>query len=201
MTRGRIVAAAVAFAGLVVAAGCGIQPDASPRDLPEDEQLLPIDIGQSGAAAAGGDRIYLVGPGADRLLRSVTRNAEQPDDLIEILMLGPNDEELADQYSTNIPPATRVRSASRQGQFLTVDLTDEITELSPQSLVQAIAQIVYTATEIEGVETVRVRVGDETRTWPTVTGEPKTDLRIYDYPGLVQTAQPAYPAVPATPES
>lgn len=180
---------------------CGVQEDASPRDLPDDEQRLPLAGGPGGAEAAGGDRIYLVGPGEDRQLRSVSRNAGSPVDLIEVLLLGPNDAELGDQYSTNIPPDTEVYSARKQGQFLTIDLSEDITELTPQSLIQAVAQIVYTATAIDGVETVRIEVDDESRVWPTATGEPKADLRIYDYPNLVQSAQPAYPAVPAVPET
>ena len=192
MTR-RTIAAVLASA--VVLSSCAVRPETSPRDLPDDEQLLPVAEG-GGAVAAGGDYIYLVGPGEDRLLRAVPRAASSPRDLIEVLLLGPNDPELADQYSTNIPPATQVISARKQGQFLTIDLTEDITELTPQSLIQAIAQIVYTATEIDDVETVRIEVGDETRLWPTATGEPKSDLRIYDYPNLVQTAQPPYPATP-----
>jgi hypothetical protein len=181
---------------------CGVQADSSPRDLPDDEQQLPVIGGGGGTEAAGGDRIYLVGPGEDRLLRSVPRSAgTTPLDLIRVLLLGPNDDELADQYSTNIPPETAVHSARKQGQFLTIDLSDDITGLTPQSLIQAIAQIVYTATAIDGVETVRIEVDDESRVWPTATGEPKADLRVYDYPNLVQSAQPAYPAVPAVPEN
>lgn len=184
---------------LLVVGACGVQPDSSPRDLPDDEQLLRVS-GAGGAEAAGGDYIYLVGPGEDRLLRAVPREATTPRDLIEVLLLGPNNPELAVQFSTNIPPATQVVSARKQGQFLTIDLTEDITELTPQSLIQAIAQIVYTASEIDDVETVRIEVGDETRFWPTANGEPKSDLRIYDYPNLVQTAQPDYPATPAIPE-
>jgi hypothetical protein len=191
----------IAFVTVAMLAACGVQPDSAPRDLPEAEQQLPV-LGGGATAATGGDRIYLVGPGEDRLLRSVPRSAgTSPLDLIRVLLLGPNDDELADQYSTNIPPDTEVYSARKQGQFVTIDLSDDITELTPQSLIQAVAQIVYTATAIDGVETVRIEVDDESRVWPTATGEPKADLRVYDYPNLVQSAQPAYPAVPALPES
>lgn len=194
----RSIATIVAATTLMVA--CGIQPEASPRDIPEDEQQLSIRGGPGGAEAAGGEHIYLVGPGEDRLLRAVERAGTSPRELIEILVRGPNDVELANQFSTNIPPATEVRSARKQGQFLTIDLSDHITELTPQSLIQAIAQIVYTATEIEDVETIRIEIDDETRVWPTATGDPKSDLRVYDYPNLIQTTQPAYPAVPVVPE-
>ncbi len=189
-----IVLVVVAVLGL---AACGIQQDTSYRDVPNDEWILPNSGGNSGSDASGADRIYLIGPGEDRLLRSVARNADSPEDLIKILFLGPNDDELAAQYSSNIPPGTELRSARTQGQFLILDLGEEITELTPQSLAQAIAQIVYTATELEGIEAVQLTVDGEGLSWPTPNGENTTDpLRIYDYPNLVQTAQPAYPAVP-----
>lgn len=182
---------------LFVAASCGVQSDATPRDVPADERILPNAGGTTGSAASGAERVYLVGPGEERLLRSVSRNAESPEELISTLFLGPNDDELAAQYSSNIPPGTELRSARTQGQFLILDLSEEITELTPQSLAQAIAQIVYTATELEGIEAVQLTVSDEDLSWPTPNGETTTDpLRVYDYPNVIQTAQPAYPAVP-----
>ena len=128
--------ATLLLAALLLTA-CGVQPDSSPRDVPEDERILPNAGGTAGSVASGADRVYLVGPGEDRLLRSVSRAAESPEDLIRILFLGPNDDELAAQFSSNIPPGTELRSARTQGQFLILDLSEEITELTPQSLAQA----------------------------------------------------------------
>ncbi len=192
----------VSVAVVVGLAACGIQRDASYRDVPDDEWILPNSGSNTASDASGADRIYLIGPGEDRLLRSVARNAESPEDLIKILFLGPNDDELAAQFSSNIPPGTELQDARAQGQFLILDLSEEITELTPQSLAPAIAQIVYTATELEGIEAVQLTVNGEELSWPTPSGETTTDpLQIYDYPNVVQTAQPAYPAVPLTPDS
>jgi hypothetical protein len=191
----RTVALALALTAL--AAACGIQPDAEPRDLPEEQRRVELSGGSTGTDAAGADRIYLVAPGENRLLRSVPRDAQTREDLIKILLLGPNDDELVAQYSSFIPPATELLSSRLSGQRLILDLSDGIAELTGQSLSQAIAQIVYTATEIDGVETVQIDVEGEEIAWPTPAGDPKTNLRIYDYPGFVQTAQPDYPAVPA----
>jgi hypothetical protein len=181
----------------LVAAACGIQTDSAPRDLPEAERILPIAGSSAGTDASGADRIYLVAPGEDRLLRSVPRTAATREDLIRILLLGPNDDEIAAQYSSFIPPSTELISARSNGQILIVDLTGELSELTGQSLSQAIAQIVYTATEIDGIEAVQLKINGEEVAWPKPNGDTTTDpLRIYDYPGYVQTAQPAYPAVP-----
>lgn len=189
---------ALLIAALVFALGsCGIPTDSAPRDLPEDERSLAIAGSSSGSDAFGADRIYLVAPGEERLLRSVPRDAAQREDLIRILLLGPNDDEIAAQYSSFIPPSTELISARSTGQILILDLTDELSDLSGQSLSQAIAQIVYTATEIDGVEAVQLRINGEEVAWPKPNGDTTADpLRIYDYPGFVQTAQPAYPALP-----
>ena len=177
---------------------CGVQPDAAPRDLPEEERTIAIDVGPSGSSAAGANRIYLVAPGEERLLRSVPRQAETRAELIEILFAGPNDDELAAQYSSFIPPTTELISARTQGQVLTINLRGGIAELSGQNLAQAVAQIVYTANELEGVEAVQLRVDDEELAWPKASGETTSDpLRIYDYPNLVVTAQPEFPTLPA----
>ncbi len=182
---------------LVAVAGCGIQPDAAPRDLPEPERNIVISGSSAGPQASGADRIYLVAPGEERRLRSVPRDALSPQDLFEILLLGPNDDEVAAQWSTFIPPSTELRSLRPTPPFLTVNLSSEFTELTGQGLAQAIAQIVYTATEIDGIEAVQLEVEGEKLPWPKGNGETTTEaLRVYDYPNLVQTAQPAYPALP-----
>lgn len=188
---------AVILATLLTLGACGIQTDSAPRDLPEDERSLQISGSSTGTDAAGANRIYLVAPGEERLLRSVPRAATLRADLIKILLLGPNDDEIADQYSSFIPPTTELLSARSNGQILILDFTPEISQLTGQSLSQAIAQIVYTATEIDGIEAVQLRVNGEEVAWPKPNGDTTTEaLQIYDYPGFVQTAQPAYPAVP-----
>lgn len=189
--------ATLALALAIIISACGIQTDSAPRDLPEDERSLVIAGSSAGTDASGADRIYLVAPGEERLLRSVPRDAALREDLIKILLLGPNPEEIEDQFSSFIPPATELLSARSNGQILILDLTSEISELTGQSLSQAIAQIVYTATEIDGIKAVQLKVNGAEVAWPTTNGDTTKDpLRIYDYPGFVQTAQPAYPAVP-----
>ena len=191
---------ALAILGVVgfVAAGCGIRPDSAPHDVPEEDRALTPFGGASGSAAGGAERIYLVEPGEGDLLRSVAREASSSEDLMETLMLGPNPDELDAEYSTAIPSNLQVLSVTDQEPILTVDVSQELTELTGPGLVQALAQIVYTGSEIEGVDQVQITVNNTRIAWPRANLESSTDpLRVYDYPSSVRTAQPAYPSLPS----
>jgi spore germination protein GerM len=99
---------------------------------------------------------------------------------------------------TNIPQETQLLSTRSSGDVLFVDVSPEITELSGDLLVLAVAQVVFTAAEIDGVRAVRLRVNGEDQRWPKGDGETREGaLTVYDFPGLVQSAQPAYPSVPS----
>jgi spore germination protein GerM len=182
----------------VVVSACGVQGDASPRDLPDDEQELniadPVDPDASGA-----NRVYLIAPGEERLLRSVQREATSAFDLIQILLQGPTDSEVQEQYDTAIPSTTELLGTGTQGQVLTVNLTTDIDELDSQTLMHAVAQIVYTATELPTVEAVQIEIDGEPLSAPTPDGDTKSGpVRVYDYPTFVQSSQPAFPAAALT---
>lgn len=188
--------------GLIVAAvamsACGLSPDAAPRDLPADERSLVPAQAATGEQAEGPDRIYLGAPGEERLLRSVPRDAVSRQDLVEILLAGPNEDELEQQYTTFLPANLRLLDTFKQGTILFLDVSDELTELTGQPLSQALAQIVYTATELDGVERVQLTVGGSPVSWPRpIGGNTAGTLSIYDYPNFAQSAQPAFPALPS----
>lgn len=88
-------------------------------------------------------------------------------------------------------------SARPVGELLTVDVNDVFGELTADSLELAVAQIVATASELDGISAVQLRIEGEPRFWPLGNGE-LTDrpLTIYDYPGVVESSQPAFPAIP-----
>jgi predicted small lipoprotein YifL len=192
--RRRSGSAVVAMAMLALAA-CGVQSDAQPRDLPDIERTIEIADDSADIDASGADRVYFVGPGEERLLRSVQRDAVSVSDLVEILLLGPNADEVQAEFNTAIPSGTELINARTQGQVLTVNLTPEILELDRQNLTRAAAQIVYTATELDGIEAVQIEVDNVRLSAPTGDGDDTTEpLRTYDYPGLLETSQPAFPA-------
>ena len=195
MIHRRVVIAVVAIVVAASVTACGVQPDASPRDLPETEQAVEVADETANIDASGADRVYLIGPGEERLLRSVQRDAVSVEELMEILLLGPNQEEVQAQFNTSIPSGTELIDTRTQGQVLTVDLTEEILDLDRQNLTRAVAQIVYTATELAGIEAVQIEIAGVRLSAPTADGDDTTDpLRVYDFPGLIQTSQPAFPA-------
>jgi hypothetical protein len=189
---------AACLTSALLLAGCALNPDAAPRDLPADEQILVPSQTATGGEAEGPDRIYLGAPGEDRLLRSVPRDTASREDLIEILLAGPNEDELDQQYTTFLPANLELLDTFKQGTILFLDVSEELTELTGQPLSRALAQLVYTATELEGVERVQITVNGSPVSWPRPVGRNTTStLSIYDYPTFAQSAQPAFPGLPS----
>jgi hypothetical protein len=196
----RLIVGAVLCA--VLAVGCTIEPDAVPRDVATEDRGLLLTDAAVGAAATGDGRIYLVSPsepGQQRLLRSVQRDVlARPDALLGVLFNGPSQGELNARLVTAIPSGTTLLSTRSAGNVLFVDVSEEITELTGEALTLAVAQIVFTASEVLGVQVVRLRVNGEDQAWPKGDGQARQgDLRVFDYPGFAESAQPAFPAVPS----
>ncbi len=193
--------AAVALTGVALSA-CGIGSDDTPRNLPPaEQQQLGVATDRSAGAATGTARVYLLAPegaGQSRVLQAVARDvSENAPDVISELFAGPNAEELVGQFRTALPTGLRLLSATRRGSVLRVDVSQELGELSGEALVAAVAQIVFTASELDGVQSVKILIDGADQQWPAGNGELlSVPLTIYDYPGLVLSSQPAYPAIP-----
>lgn len=194
--------ATLAMTAALLTSVCGIAEDDSPRDVPTaQQQQLGILTDRSAGAARGAGRIYLLAPtevGQAPLLQAVARDVQgTPGDLLEALLSGPNAAELGRQYRSAVPPGTTLLSNKLQGGVLVVDLSAEFLQSSGADVVDALAQIVFTASEADSVRSVRVLVDGQAQQWPTGNGELQAAaLTVYDYPGRVASAQPAYPAIP-----
>ncbi len=181
--------------------GCSIQPESAPTDLPP-ERADVFGEPATGDEAAGTNRIYLLAPAdldAPQRLRSVQRDVPTaPAAVLASLFAGPNSSERDEQVDTAIPSDVELLAARPVGQVLTVDLNDVFGELTPEGLRLAVAQIVTTATDIDGIEAVQLRVDGLPRVWPLGNGElTERPLTKFDYPGLVESTQPAFPAFPS----
>jgi hypothetical protein len=195
MHRATMVAA---LAGSLAA--CAIQPNAAPRDIdPGQRPPLGPAVDEAGQATGSG-RVFLVDNvigGAPRL-RSVPREAAAGEPIIEALMEGPNSGELDDGLTTALPAGITVNSARRSASTMTVDVTGELLELNTSELLLAVAQIVFTAAEIDGVRSVQIRVDGTAREVPNGRGELRSEpLSVYDFPGVAESVQPAYPPIPS----
>lgn len=199
--RFRSLLTAVALMGGVLSA-CGISTDNGPRNVPPaQQQQLRVATDRSAGAATGTARVYLLAPegaGQSHLLQAVARDvSENAPEVIGELLAGPNAEELVGQFRTALPTGLQLLSATRRGGVLRVDVSQELGELSGEALVAAVAQIVFTASELDGVQSVKILIDGADQQWPAGNGELQSaPLTAYDYPGLVLSSQPAYPAIP-----
>lgn len=181
---------------------CAVGADSTPRDIEQGTVVVrePSDVAQP---AVGAGRIYLTVPGVSgdpTRLRSVARDVgDDPDAVTAALLAGPNTDEFADQLRSAIPVGLQVLGLQRRsGGVIEVNVTGELRQLSGDTQVLALAQIVYTLSELSGVRSVRVTVDGASVQWPDGSGELTTGpLTVYDFPGLEPSAQPAYPAVPS----
>lgn len=207
------VAAAIVMIMPVALAGCGITADSAPRDIEPAAQTNSetkladtesSDGGQNGQAAIGNGIVFLVDQtgGVDRLV-SVKRTVEasidrDPSSVLQVLFAGPNGLERADGITTVLPEGLRVLRSNSRGGVVTIDLPADLRQLTGEPLTLGLAQIVYTISAVEGVESVRITIDGVSASWPDAYGQLQTDpLTVYDYPGLVSSTQPALPAVPS----
>src|SRR4051794_25684422 len=201
--RGALASIAVLALGL---ASCAISAEGIPRDIPErDRGDLDTNTAQSGGAATGSGRIYLLSPevpGQARTLQPVARDVgNTPADAIRTLFKGPNTQELQALMRSAIPNGTGVISAAQNGQVLVVDVSNELQQLTGEALVDGVAQIVLTASEITGVSKISITIDGVPQQWPASNGELKSrPLTRYDFPGLVVSSQPQFPSVPSPPQ-
>jgi Sporulation and spore germination len=183
---------------VLASAGCAIQEEGGPRIIP-DEERGPLGAQPTGGAAAGSNRIFLLTPetGDEQpRLRSVLRDvASNPTAILSSLLAGENPIEQEGGLSSVLPDDLKLLSARLLGRRLTIDVNEAINELTSEALPFAVAQLVATATEIEGVENVRLQINGENQAWPLGNRE-NTDrlLTAYDYPGFVESSQSDYPS-------
>jgi spore germination protein GerM len=201
---------AVIVLGAVFVAGCGIDTDSGPRPINPDALapaiIDPVDVEPGGAGApptADVTQVYLVAPdpqgGQQLVLQAVPRStADSAAGALAALFRGPSSSELAARLRSAIPADVQLRGIGRRGSTLLVDAGAGLETITGGELQQAVAQIVYTATAVEGIEGVLITVDGVSREWPAGNGELQArPLTRYDFPGVLPSAQPAFPAIPS----
>ena len=194
--------ALLAAAVLVLVGACAIQPDSSPRDIPPDDTMQVEPIAPDAEATEGTHPIFFVTDEDDDgqgTLRHVGRavDSPSPEAVLDELFKGPSAEEFEAGFRTALDAFT-LNSAQRVVGTLNVDVSPEILELPQPTLELAVAQIVFTADGLAGVNEVLLKVDGERQEWPDGRGELQTGtLTVYDFPGLVESTQPAFPAIPS----
>ena len=192
------------LASVFVLSSCAVAADNTPRDIdPDAIELITQDPSNAGQASGGAGRIFLLAPevpGEPAHLQSVTRDID--DDVQAVmtsLLAGPNTTEFVARYRSGLPPGMKVLGITRRSRgVVQLNVDDAITTLRGDELILALAQIVYTLNDVNGVNSVLLTVNGTPAIWPAGSGELQSDpLTVYDYPGLEPSTQPAYPAVPS----
>jgi spore germination protein GerM len=204
-TRRRLHTLAAVALLIAAVSACSISTEGAPRVIAErDRQDLRINVDPSGGAAVGSGRIYLLAPevtGEARTLVSVARDVvDTPVAVLGSLFEGPNSDELQALLRSAIPPGTRLLDSTQNDGQLTLNVSSELQQLTGEALIDGVAQIVLTASEINGVSSVFIAIDGVNQQWPAANGELQSDaLTRYDFPGLVTSSQPAFPSVPSPP--
>lgn len=198
--RIRAFSAAVSIVVMAIASACGIDPDNGPRAVPAEQRLELDPVTQDAGPSSGASRVFLLVEGENgRVLRSVLRDVpSEPQEVLRTLFAGPNEQEIADGLQTALPAEIEVLSARGLAGTLNVDLSAPL-DLQSTALRLAVAQIVFTAGELPGIDAVRLRVDGKIRAWPAGRGDLQTEaLTVYDFPGYAESALPPYPPIPAS---
>jgi spore germination protein GerM len=188
---------------VVAASSCSIDAEGSPRDIAvRDQGDLRVNFDQAAGAATGSGRIYLLSPevtGQPRTLQSVARDVgDTAADAMQALFDGPNTDELQALLRSAIPPGTRLLDVNQRADELVVNVSSELQQLTGEALIDGVAQIVLTASEITGVAAVSITIDGIPQQWPASSGTLQSEpLTRYDFPGLVLSSQPAFPSVPS----
>jgi spore germination protein GerM len=79
---------------------------------------------------------------------------------IDQLLRGPNDQEIANGFSTTIPSGTRSRNVDVEGHTAIIDLNSTLVEFEggTEEAKAIVAQIVYTATSVRGIKQVILKL-------------------------------------------
>lgn len=187
LTRATLVGAL-----LVTIAGCGLSADQEPQAITSElleptETTTPATTGATTPATV----YLLVREGDATMLAEVQRPVEDPSraaDRIEAVLEPVSPEEQARGFVSSIPADTVLLDTEldEDSGELVVDLSGALFDVQGKELANAFAQLVLTATEIDGVESVRFEVDGEPYRAPNADGiEQEGAVTAADYASLV----------------
>jgi len=159
---------------LTLLSGCGLPADSSPRNIdlsqkPIGLQPLPPPPAASGEADLLGPRVwYFEDDEGGLTLRAVSRDVDQNyEDLLDVLLSGPNAAEQSEGIINQIPTGTRLLNLAPPDEIgtMAIDLSEDFLTQQGAAVGNALGQIVLTATEDEAVRRVVVTVAGESYPW------------------------------------
>jgi spore germination protein GerM len=163
-----------------VLAGCGVPIDSGPKALARNgvpfgllRPSSPTTTTTAPATAPVTVTVFIYLLASNGKLAAAAREVPVPAPLITILgalVDGPTNAEATGGLQSAVPPQTQVIAASVAGGVATVDLGGTFAQLVGPSEIEAVAQIVFTATALPGVTGVTFELNGQQVAVPTATG-------------------------------
>ena len=191
--------------------GCGVPAGGEPEAIPSSE--VPYGLADpSPSPTAPGTAVPVESPsqvfllGADEVLVGVPREVEGSSvrerlaDLLAQLEAGPSAAERDEQLSTLLSPEVGLTLTDLSDRTATIDLGVPTGAPSGAAGRRAVAQLVLTATSLQGVDAVQLTISGDPVEAPLPTGElTSAPLTAADYAVFLTAAEPpsAVPAVPS----
>lgn len=190
------LALALAVGLVVFVVACGVPEDDSPQELTADQvpfgllttapttTTTPANLPPSREA-----QLYFLN--SEDLLEPLSREVDDRSaQTVMQTLLATDTAGLPATYSSNIPPDTvlldAVIESDGQNDVLTVDLSEQFTTIEGERFTAAVAQIVFTASDLEDVDAVGFRVDGEPIPVPNGDGATQDDpVTPLDYRSLL----------------
>jgi spore germination protein GerM len=138
-------------------AGCGVRGESSPTKL--DDIALPAETVPREARPDGEGPSTVVYFVQEEHLTAVERDVPATlSGAIRSVLQGPRATELASGLRSAIPAGTTLSAVDLSDGTATIDLSDDFRSVVGPEQVLALAQLVYSATEITGVSLVRFSI-------------------------------------------
>ncbi len=161
---------------LLAAASCGIPLQGSPQKVPDRQVPFGLAGGTTSTTSAQHpgqaiQEIFLVSSTMHLLIaKRVVAAPVDASSVLATLLAGPSNAEAFSGITSDIPAGTSIRSVHVSANTATVDLTDDFATATGQSQILAIAQIVYTVTQVPGILQVSFELGGVATEVPSSDG-------------------------------
>lgn len=191
----RLLTAIAVLTASVVMAACGVPSDSGPREInPDNVQYGLLEPSTTTTTAADPSAtamatVYLLN--ADNRLVAVDRQIFESltvGSALASLIQGATPAEQGEGLRSAIYQQTAVLGAEVSDGLAIVDVSDAFTGVDAQEQIFALAQVVFSATEIEGVNAVQIRLNSTAVEVPRSDGTLTRDpLTRNDYSSLAPT--------------
>lgn len=147
-------------------AGCGVMPQRSPEQIPGER--LPVSPSATSAPSTTSTFVPVWVCSDEALVRV---NVAVPDGGLQARLNAMLDaSRLAPGLRVPIPAGTRLLGVSRDGRLLSVDLSEQMLRARGADKQAALAQLVFTVTEIPSIDLVRITAGGQPMAMPGEAG-------------------------------